>query len=507
MRYIIAFSALAAVVVGLVAAGAWYFRPPAEESLSPRDRAAQLLAECKWQETIDACDALLSQFPDDGEVWLWRGRSRLAIDQFDAATADFTEAIARLPKDPEPRYFRAMAYERLGKVDEANADFETAQQLDPTKDMRRLAVLKEEAAREVQSMVRESNRTAGERADKRLEARHAKSEARVAALHEDAIARRIAQDEKSAAKQSHAQAKTEDASDAPASASAPSAAFDRLTSEDFFEKPAISFGPLPTSPDNLLASKASPENSLLPANPSDLGGESLWKELSQQSGTLGEKRPATPPSDPTGPPAANDPAANSATDVSVPLSAWERFRQNQETAAPRETKLSTPSIWPSKSIFSHDPQGIASHGIASQGIDRQNRSTVLPETAKTQGIRPGGAQLRRSWSGVSENPAGSWLNGPLAARVASGQPLSTAQPSPQLRRGPENAFSTAILPLPAPALDKNMAHASAPPGILSMAIHELYPPSAATFGAPLTTQTAPLPAWVMPLTGTAPNRR
>jgi tetratricopeptide (TPR) repeat protein len=505
-------TSVAVLAVAVVVSALWFPWTPTQTAMSPRNRAKHLLAECQWQATIDACDSLLressdSESADSGEVWLWRGRARFALGQFDAALGDFSEAISRLPKDPEPRYFRAMAYEQLGKPDQADADFGVAQRLDPRNDKFRVALKNEEAAREVQGMVRESNRVAEARADKLLVARHAQADARVAALHEDATARRLAKEAETAAKLTARQAISVEANAEASSETLtdPQAAFERLSSEKFFDDRRNAILPQTTEPSDLAKPKPGLASLPVIANPSDLGGDLLGKDLTdtqdmaRRIAAADQGRLAAPKADGLVPSTPKDPlATRAASDGVMPLSAWEQFRQqHQNTRAVDARDGQPPSVWPGASTFSRGDQ----RDERTLGGGSVSQNTASP--SNLSGVGP----LNRNVSALSNNRAGMWVNGPLAARNNLGQPLSTAQPSPNAPRGPENAFSTATLPLPVPALDKNMAVASGPPGVLSMAMHELNPPSAAKANVPLTTQSAPLPAWITPPTSTTPNRR
>jgi hypothetical protein len=125
--------------------------------MSDRQKAENLLLECKWKQAEEACDALINQSSPpgqrdagteaagtdaastekastaklDGELYFWRGRARLGAGNRQGAVDDLTIAIEQSPDEAEPRYYRSRAYELLGMTDRAELDRREAQQRDP----------------------------------------------------------------------------------------------------------------------------------------------------------------------------------------------------------------------------------------------------------------------------------------------------------------------------------------------------------------------------------------
>jgi tetratricopeptide (TPR) repeat protein len=485
------------VAVSAVGLAAWLFPVPADPQRSPREAAEQLLAECRWRDTVEACDALLGELPDDGEIWFWRGRGQYALGDYEAAAADFSEAITRLPRDAEPRYFRAMVHERLGNRELAEADLDAARLLDPNKDKLRLALRDEEAAKAVRGVVREANRTAEARSTQRQSARANLANKRVAALHESSEAQASLPNDRG-------QDKTGDAPRASAVAEGDSA-FARLTSPASVEKRFGDLLALSSTPEELLGPLAAfPGKASSPSviqEPGGLGGGVVPNEPNGQESL---DRVAEPAFDRIGGPrdALRSGAAphESAAEIVPPLSAWEQF-QRRRSALTAGGALSTPQLATTPfasrkpEISERSDSELGDSGLSNDALPA--RTSKYPVRSWTAGILPA--------PGVTSKSAVGPL-GPLGALASAGQPLSTAQPSPYPQRGPENALSTALIPLPTPAVDMSAAIASAPPGILSMAIQELFSPSAANAKPPLATFTAPLPEWIAPPASAAPKR-
>lgn len=85
------------------------------------------------QAMSDASEAV-RQKPEQADGWHTRGLVLTALQKYDAAVADFDEAIkltANTPTEARPRANRGLAYEGLGKNDEAAADFKSALAIDP----------------------------------------------------------------------------------------------------------------------------------------------------------------------------------------------------------------------------------------------------------------------------------------------------------------------------------------------------------------------------------------
>ncbi|MBF0152185.1 MAG: tetratricopeptide repeat protein [Magnetococcales bacterium] len=79
----------------------------------------------KFAAGFEDCNRAVLLKPDLANAYLFRGNGRLATDQVALASEDFKVAMALMPKDPLPVYFRARAMVRLGKTTEAIKDLDT----------------------------------------------------------------------------------------------------------------------------------------------------------------------------------------------------------------------------------------------------------------------------------------------------------------------------------------------------------------------------------------------
>lgn len=488
MRRTTFFGLAALVAVAAAGAGIWAFSAPPERPLAPREAAEKLLSDCQWSAASEACTALLAKTPNDGELWFWRGRARLALGEFAAAVGDLTEAITRLPQDAEPRYFRAMAHARLDQIELADADFAEARRLDPNQDKHRLAVRDEEAARELQAAVRDATRSADERSARRLSAQMSRAEAQTAAMRDAGTTPLPEENRTAITNQSAVKGAEPSIADHQSRALNLDSAFDKLTQASVSPSRSGPSASLPTTPDELTlsptASAATPsavmstigDPDALPANrlSGNLGSSQADTPAGTQSLNSPGESPDTPPESPRVPvPLENDP----------PLSAWEQFQR-------RRAVLS--SVGPSTSTPPERSQTPFSIGAANREQPNDSDADEVPSPTSKYPVK--------SWTAPGESALAQVApSGPLAARTLSGLPLSTALPSPFGPRGPENALSTAIAPLPAPVPQTSAAVAANPPGVLSMAMHELFAPQAGAAPSnarpPLATFTAPLPKW------------
>lgn len=499
--YFVGLAALVAIVAAAV--GAWHFGPAEEPPLAPREAAERLLADCRWSAAVSACDTLLAETPEDGEVWFWRGRARLALGEHAAAVADFTQAIARRPNDAEPHYFRAMVYERLGQIDAADADYVEARRLDPNQDKQRLARRDEEAARELQAAVKNANRAADERSAKRLSARMSHAEAQAAALRDANAPPAMEEDLATAAAKIAATAEKDagksSATDGAATldgATSLDAAFEKLTKTSGSATRTGHLASLPATPDELASLPPAPAAASSIADPNllrtNLGDERRTSSPGvEPTGSASLELPSESPGHRV--PAA--PRSTSADELAAPLSAWEQFQQRQALLAAESNAHPTA------------PQRTASAPVMGQTV-RRNSEETLPD-GEEEPWKTSKYPIK-GWKAPGESSLGPLApNGPLAARSLSGLPLSTALPQPNAPRRPENALSTATAPLPAPAVERSAAAAASPPGVLSTAMHDLFAPqSGGPFGGPfggsskqakppLATYTAPLPKWMV----------
>jgi len=84
-------------------------------------------------EAMAVFDALLAEYPSSRLNWyFWRGSARLGLEQFDAAIADLTEALAREPLSALAYEKRGQAHQGVGNVAEAVRDIRIAMLLEPT---------------------------------------------------------------------------------------------------------------------------------------------------------------------------------------------------------------------------------------------------------------------------------------------------------------------------------------------------------------------------------------
>jgi len=107
--------------------------------LSKRDRAATLVNrgillnhQRRVDEAIEDFNAALRLSGPSGEIYLNRGNSNFFRKRIKAALADYTRAIRHRSKDLHIAYFnRGLAYEVLGRFDDARRDYEKALELKP----------------------------------------------------------------------------------------------------------------------------------------------------------------------------------------------------------------------------------------------------------------------------------------------------------------------------------------------------------------------------------------
>ena len=78
--------------------------------------------------TADFDEAVRLQ-PDNAEIYLERGRTRLELDRWEDSIEDFGEAIRLQKENIGAYYMRSLARTRLGLLDEAILDLEEAQRL------------------------------------------------------------------------------------------------------------------------------------------------------------------------------------------------------------------------------------------------------------------------------------------------------------------------------------------------------------------------------------------
>lgn len=83
-----------------------------------------------WSGTVAACTSLMRQSPDDVTLLYFRGRSFLALENYEAAVEDFSNIIRLQPEDPQGYYHRQLAYERTGESELAEIDANKGRSLD-----------------------------------------------------------------------------------------------------------------------------------------------------------------------------------------------------------------------------------------------------------------------------------------------------------------------------------------------------------------------------------------
>jgi tetratricopeptide (TPR) repeat protein len=74
---------------------------------------------------------LLDLLPEEAAIWSNRGNVRVALNQFDAAIADFAQSIQFAPDEPDPYLNRGATYEALEQWEKAIADYNRVLELNP----------------------------------------------------------------------------------------------------------------------------------------------------------------------------------------------------------------------------------------------------------------------------------------------------------------------------------------------------------------------------------------
>jgi tetratricopeptide (TPR) repeat protein len=551
--------ALILVAVAGTAVGVWKLNQTEAPQLSHREQAFQLVESCQWAAAVEACDALLAASPDDGEVYSWRGRANVALENYEAAIKDYSAAIAIRPADAEPLYCRGMVYERVGNVALADADYEAARQIDPRKDKLAEAIREEQAAADVRRVVREAARQADERADKHQAAKNSVTQQRTAALREsrqaDQLAAEVAANEKANAnatpglKSGNAADATENnttwagvevVSPFAEKPSLPQGNFSaRGNWADANSSHLLSPGPFqrvdlygehptvaaPTEDADNGTKIASTDSRQLSAEPNDanvpmdpraevppaeqsLSGQSLWQQLQQPSVQRGLAATADDADSHTlflGPrltgPLASSGNASSGTS-SPGLVAPGGF--GAKPALPS----SVPGSFATNEPATNEPAGrypIRSWSAPQYGF--QGTATQAPNglsansgtIAQQSGYAQDAGAIRASNRTLSNGATGgiALASGPVPGGPVL-RPVAIERPSTSTtssRRELAGQLSTASAPLAAPAVDRSSARAASRPGVLSTAIYELFQPTTPTGQPELSTHTAPLPTW------------
>jgi tetratricopeptide (TPR) repeat protein len=110
-----------------------------EEALADQLRAVELLYKGspslleqtrylkRVQATLDKLKRMpRPYYPADADKLYYRGRTAFYQCDYEAAVQEFTESIRLQPEEPLYWYYRALAYKKLGKTDEADRDARVA---------------------------------------------------------------------------------------------------------------------------------------------------------------------------------------------------------------------------------------------------------------------------------------------------------------------------------------------------------------------------------------------
>lgn len=90
-----------------------------------------------YKQAMSDADEAVRRKPDQPDGWNTRGLALTALKKFDDAVSNFDEAVrltANTKTEARPRANRGLAYEGMGKSEEAAADFKTALVIDPSLD-------------------------------------------------------------------------------------------------------------------------------------------------------------------------------------------------------------------------------------------------------------------------------------------------------------------------------------------------------------------------------------
>ncbi len=97
----------------------------------PLSQADELISRKRYSPAIVIYDQILLENPASVAALIGRGRAHAAAGKTELALADFSAAIAIAPDRSEAYYRRALVFESLGKLAEAEADQESAHSVDP----------------------------------------------------------------------------------------------------------------------------------------------------------------------------------------------------------------------------------------------------------------------------------------------------------------------------------------------------------------------------------------
>ena len=101
------------------------------EPLSIIEQAQLAFENSEFKKARDLSNQALALDAENHLAYLVRGRTKLEQGEIDLAIKDYSKAMRLVPTDPEPYYFRADAYELLGKEKEARTDRHEGRRHDP----------------------------------------------------------------------------------------------------------------------------------------------------------------------------------------------------------------------------------------------------------------------------------------------------------------------------------------------------------------------------------------
>ncbi|MEX2185913.1 MAG: hypothetical protein WD875_03925 [Pirellulales bacterium] len=475
-------------VLAAAAIGTWAVWLHDQTPLAPRDAAERLVTQCQWQAAADACDVLLGEAPDDGEVVMWRGRSRLAIGQFRRAVDDFTRAIELRPTDAEPRYYRAMAHERLGETELAAADFDAARAIDPHQDKLMAAVRAEQVAADVQSIALAATRREEQRSAKRCSVQTNLVDQRASAMRQANFASLTSDNVRH--EDSAANSRGPNATTTPGGRlSDGQSALSELWAKDVADTDAMDV--TAASPGNAGSAYVALLTSRQPA--SEHARSAAWDFPRQRSEAIDPHTTNEPP--PSSEPhsgKAKMPGADAAPRPISAAAAWQQFQQRQfQQRQNRPQQRGTIDLLASATTAGSQPTIYSGNPAAAKTAE-----SSMPEQFGKYPIR--------TWSAYdAAQPVAASPSGGLGLLATS--PLTISPPGhaatpawlqSQRREKADNSMSTATIPLAAQAADMSAASAASRPGVLTTALYEFFAPPASQVDPPLVTHAAPLPDWI-----------
>lgn len=105
-----------------------------EEIDAYRSRAAALIGLKQYEQAKEDLDRVLHHSGDNAEAYYLRGLVSIAWEEYKSAIADLSRSIWIRPLNADAYYQRAVAYQQLGREEEADVDRQKAFDLDPEVD-------------------------------------------------------------------------------------------------------------------------------------------------------------------------------------------------------------------------------------------------------------------------------------------------------------------------------------------------------------------------------------